>query len=103
MSTEIEYEDAVCTIGTQIMGKPHLHTYHLLKQEEIINTHLDMIPSTLSTVLGWAGMFTRPKIYAFSEPNPWQDPVNPGAIPLDISNSEATNAKQEHHQDLWKF
>ncbi len=32
--------------------------------------------------LGWDGMFMRPHINALLEPNPWQDPTNPGAVHL---------------------
>ncbi len=81
MSTKIEYDDAISTIGTLQKVEPH-QNYNLLKWEEIINTCLVMIPSTQFTILGWTGMFMIPEIYALLEPNPWQDIVNHGAVLL---------------------
>lgn len=103
MGTKIEYDDAVATIGTLPTIEPRPNIYNLLKLEEIINTRLALIPSTQSNILGWAGMFMRPEIYALSEPNPWRDPANPGAIPPEIGNPNATDAEREHHRDLWKI
>ncbi len=45
----------------------------------------------------------KPDIHALSEPNPWQNPPNPGAIPLDIGNPMATDAECTHHSNLWKI
>ncbi len=66
MSTKIEYDDVVATIGTLPTVYPRPNIYNLLKQEEVINTHLALIPSTWSNILEWAGMFMRPEIYTLS-------------------------------------
>ncbi len=57
------------------LQSPNIH-------QKIINTNLTVIPSTQSSILEWASMFTRPEIYVLSEPNPWQDPNNYLAVPL---------------------
>ncbi len=82
MSTQIEYDDTLSTIGTLPMVASHPNIYNLLQVEEIIKTPHAIIPSTQSTILGWAGMFMRPEIYAISEHNPWQDFANHGAVSL---------------------
>lgn len=42
-------------------------------------------------------MFMRPEIYALSEPNLWQEPANPRAIPLDIGNPIMTDAANKQY------
>ncbi len=103
MSTKIEHDDAVSTIGTLPTVEPHPNIYSLLKLEEIINTRLAMIPTSQSTILGWVGMFMRPDIHALSEPNPWQNPANPGAVPPNKGNPMTSEAEREHHNDIWKI
>ncbi len=89
MSTKIEYDDAISTISTLPTVEPFPNIYNVLKLEEIINTHTALIPSIQSTILELARMFMRPEISVLSEPNPWQDPANPGAVPHDMGNPMA--------------
>ncbi len=76
---------------------------NFLKSEEIIYTHITMIPSTQSTILGWTSMLMRPEDYALSESNPWQDPVNHGAVPPHMGNLMTTEVEGKHHHGLWKI
>ncbi len=104
VSTKIEHDDALSTISILPMVEPCPKIYNHLKLEEIINICFAMIPSTQSTILGWARIFRRPDIYALSEPNPWQDPANPGPVPPDVRNSMATEAECKHHcNKIWKM
>ncbi len=82
MSTKIECDDAISIIGTLPTVEPYPDIYNLLKLEEIINTHQCIIPSTQSSILLLTRMLMQPENYVLSEPNPWQDPANLGAITL---------------------
>ncbi len=102
MSTKIEYDDAISTISILLMVKSCPNIYNILKLEEILNTHLSMIPSTQSFVVGWARIFMRPEKHALSEPNLWQDPVNPETITPDVGKINTKDVEFEHHHDLWR-
>ncbi len=58
-----------------------------------------MIPSTQSSVLGWAGMFMRPEIYSLSKTNPWKYPANLWAVSPNVDNPMATEAECKHNHD----
>ncbi len=103
MSTKIEYDNAISTIGILPTFEPCPNIYNLLKLEEIINTRLKMIPSTQFTIFEWEGMFIRPEMYALSDPDTWQDPVSSGEVPPGMGNPMAIEAKHKHHQDLWRI
>lgn len=77
MHNKIKYDGAIFTIDTLPIVEPCIDIYNLLKLEEIINTRLNMIPSTQSNIIGCVGMYMQPEIYALSEPNLWHEPKQP--------------------------
>ncbi len=101
MSIKIEYDDAVSTIGTYNQSNPVQISTISSSYKKWSRRALQSYAQ--STILGWTQLFMRPKIYAFSEPNPWQDPFHPGKVPPDMRNFMATEVEGKHHCNQWKI
>ncbi len=85
MSSKMEYADNISN-DTLPMFEPHPDIYIHLKLEEIINSHLVIIPLIKLIVLGQVGVSMMHENMHSLNQKTWQDPTNPGAFPSDIGN-----------------
>ncbi len=102
MSTKIEHDNAISTTRTLPTVKPHPNISNLLNWKKL-STHM-LLWFHHSIHHSWMGQNVHEtRLYAFSEPNPWKGPTNPGAVPPDIGNPMATEAECKHHCGQWNF
>lgn len=82
MSTKIQHNDAISTIGALSMVETHHNVYNLLEVREFYQ-HMPCFDPIHSDYHSWIGWHVRDaKIFKISKPNPTQDQANPGAVPL---------------------